>query len=49
MKLLGKMKILLFSNRKDIACPDGCAVTGPDNDVLVLSATNTEGHVPGGR
>ena len=42
------MKNPLFLNKKYIACPEGGAVCGPYNDVLVLSAANTEGHAPGG-
>jgi hypothetical protein len=47
-KLHGKMKRLLFSNKKYTAYTQGCAVSGPYSDVLVLTATDTEGHVPGG-
>jgi len=47
--LHGKMKRLLFSNKRYIKHTEGCAASGPHSDVLFLTAADTEGHVPGGR
>jgi hypothetical protein len=42
------MKRLLFSNKRYIVCTEGCAVSGPYSDILILTAADTEGHFPGG-
>jgi hypothetical protein len=42
------MKRLLYSNKRYIAYTEGCAVSGLYSDVLILTAADIEGHVPGG-